>query len=401
LAPQIGRGVEVVGVAVRDLSKPRPGIPAEWLTDDALGLIASSQPDIVIELIGGHEPAASLIRAAFAAGASVVTANKALLGREGKELFALAEQAGVDLFFEAAVAGAIPIVRPLRESLVGDRITSAVGIVNGTTNFILEQMATQGMAFDAALAEAKRLGYAEEDPTNDVEGFDAASKVALLASLGFHTWVGSERVYREGITALTPADFRAAEVIGCVIKLLAVTTLSASGEVSARVHPALVPADHILATVSGAYNAIFLEAEHAGRLAFFGPGAGGVPTASAVIGDVVAVGRNRIREVITPVQVAERALPVRQIGQISTHYFMRFLVADAPGILARVGEVFARHGISVRSLNQVTDTTDTEQAQLGVLTHLALEADIQACIAELSRCDFVGSEVRMLRVEGL
>ncbi|MDR2620373.1 MAG: homoserine dehydrogenase [Propionibacteriaceae bacterium] len=401
LAAQIGRDFEIVGVAVRDLTKPRPGIPADWLTDDAAGLIIRSQPDIVVELIGGLEPAETLIRTAFANGAAVVTANKMLLGDQGQELFAQAQSAGVDLFFEAAVAGAIPIVRPLRESLVGERITEIVGVVNGTTNFIIEQMATKGMAFDAALAQAKQLGYAEEDASADVSGRDAAAKTALLASLGFHTWVNSGQVYREGITALTPEDFQAARTIGCVIKLLAVATLSADGAVSARVHPALVPADHTLATVSGAYNAIFLESEHAGKLAFFGPGAGGVPTATAVIGDIVTVGRNRIRGVTTRVQVSERALPVQGMGQVASHYFLRFQVADAPGILARVGEVFARHNISVRSLNQASDADATGRVQLTALTHLVLEADMQACLAELSHNDFVNGELRMLRVWGL
>ncbi|MDR1355054.1 MAG: homoserine dehydrogenase [Propionibacteriaceae bacterium] len=401
IAQQIGGSIELIGIAVRSTNAERPGIPHELLTADAMGLVVETRPDIVIELLGAPDTAESLIRAALLQGSGVVTANKALLGRSGRELFVLAQRWGADLFFEAAVAGAVPIVRALRESLVADDITSVVGIVNGTTNFIIEQMATRNVAFDVAFAQAQRLGYVEEDPTADIAGYDAASKAALLASLAFHTWVDSEQVYREGITNLTPADFQAARSINCVIKLLAVAQLSESGQLNVRVHPALLPVEHMLASVSGGYNAIFLQTTHAGRLAFFGAGAGGEPTATAVISDVIAVGRNRLRGVTAATPLLERNIPVQDITAVSTHYYLRFAVADVPGILAQVGEVFVRRNISVRALNQVTIDSENGEAQLGVLTHAASEADIQACVQELSACSFVAGEVRVLRAEGI
>ena len=291
LRARVGRPLELVGIAVRRDDRNRPGIDPGLFTTDAEALVTREDVDLVIELIGGIEPARSLILAALRHGASVVTANKALLAEDGATLFEAAERAGADLYFEAAVAGAIPIIRPLRESLVGDEITSVIGIVNGTTNYILDRMDTAGIGFAEALAEAQSSGYAEADPTADVEGFDAAAKAAILASLAFHTRVTGADVYREGITGITSADIASAHDIGCVVKLLAICQLSpaccpgaADRRVSVRVHPAMIPRSHPLAGVGDAYNAVFVESMSAGRLMFYGPGAGGSPTASAVLG---------------------------------------------------------------------------------------------------------------------
>ncbi|GAB3928488.1 hypothetical protein GCM10027613_45900 [Microlunatus endophyticus] len=305
LAMRIGRRLELIGVAVRRPSLPRPGIDAALLTTDVDSLVRRDDVDLVIELIGGIEPARSLIITALEHGASVVTANKALLAEDGTTLYAAAEKAGVDLYFEAAVAGAIPIIRPLRESLVGDEITSVMGIVNGTTNFILDKMDSEGSSFAETLEEAQALGYAEADPTADIEGFDAAAKAAILSSLAFHSRVSSADVYREGITEVTAGDIASAREMGCVVKLLAICALTDpddAGEraVSVRVHPAMIPRSHPLATVGGPYNAVFVESRSAGRLMFTGPGAGGQPTASAVLGDLVTVARNRLRGAAGP-----------------------------------------------------------------------------------------------------
>jgi homoserine dehydrogenase len=291
LRARVGRPLELVGIAVRRDDRDRPGIDPGLFTTDAEALVNREDIDLVIELIGGIEPARSLILAALRHGASVVTANKALLAEDGGTLFEAAQRGGADLYFEAAVAGAIPIIRPLRESLVGDEITSVIGIVNGTTNYILDRMDTAGIGFAEALTEAQALGYAEADPTADVEGFDAAAKAAILASLAFHTRVTGADVYREGITGITSADIASARDIGCVVKLLAICQLSppvagaAERRVSVRVHPAMIPRSHPLAGVGDAYNAVFVESMSAGRLMFYGPGAGGSPTASAVLGD--------------------------------------------------------------------------------------------------------------------
>ncbi|MFT4261786.1 MAG: homoserine dehydrogenase, partial [Nocardioides sp.] len=302
LAARVGAPLNLVGVAVRRLDAPREiEVPAELLTTDAAGLVAREDVDLVVEVIGGIEPARSLILSALEHGASVVTANKALLAEDGATLFEAAEKAGRDLYYEAAVAGAIPILRPLRESLAGDHVRKVMGIVNGTTNFILDKMDTLGAGFEETLAEAQELGYAEADPTADVEAFDAAAKAAILASLAFHTRVTASDVHREGIVEVTATDVASAKAMGSVVKLLAIAealpgTSGKAGEdaVSVRVHPVMIPRSHPLASVRGAYNAVFVEAESAGQLMFYGPGAGGAPTASAVLGDLVTVARNAV-----------------------------------------------------------------------------------------------------------
>jgi homoserine dehydrogenase len=327
-----------------------------------------------------------------------------LLAADGAPLFAAAEQAGVDLYFEAAVAGAIPIIRPLRESLVGDEITSVIGIVNGTTNYILDRMDTGGIGFEEALAEAQQSGYAEADPTADVEGFDAAAKAAILASLAFHTRVTGADVYREGITEVTPADIASAHDIGCVVKLLAICQLSPPAvpggndrTVSVRVHPAMIPRSHPLASVGGAYNAVFVESRSAGRLMFYGPGAGGSPTASAVLGDLVTVARNRLRGAVGPGESSYAARPVTKIGSVITRYHLSLEVADVVGVLATVAHVFAEHGVSIETVRQNGRGAD---AQLVIVTHHAQDGALSATVQSLRSLDVVREVTSVMRVEG-
>jgi homoserine dehydrogenase len=403
LRARVGRPLELVGIAVRRYDRDRPGIDPQLFTTGAEELVSRDDIDLVIEVIGGIEPARSLILAALRHGASVVTANKALLAVDGATLFEAAEQAGADLYFEAAVAGAIPIIRPLRESLVGDEITSVIGIVNGTTNYILDRMDTAGIGFAEALAEAQQLGYAEADPTADVEGFDAAAKAAILASLAFHTRVTGADVYREGITGITPADIASARDIGYVIKLLAICQLSppvagpADRTVSARVHPAMIPRSHPLAGVGDAYNAVFVESMSAGRLMFYGPGAGGSPTASAVLGDLVTVARNRMRGAVGPGESSYAARPVSEIGNVLTRYHLSLQVADKAGVLETIAHAFAEHGVSIETVRQNGRGAD---AQLVIVTHHAQDAALSATVRALRKLDVVREVTGVMRVEG-
>ncbi len=399
LRARIGRPLELVGIAVRDGGKRREGIDPALLTTEADALVRRGDLDLVIELMGGIEPARDLLLAAIEAGASVVTANKALLASEGGPLYAAAEAAGVDLYYEAAVAGAIPIIRPLRESLVGDEVLAVKGIVNGTTNFILDKMHSAGESFADVLAEAQALGYAEADPTADVEGFDAAAKAAILASLAFHSRVTLADVDREGITGVSLDDVEAAREMGCVIKLLADCTLSSDGRIAVGVHPTMVPVSHPLASIPGAYNAVFIESRNAGRLMFMGPGAGGQPTASAVMGDVVTAARNRVRGVAGPGESAYSARAITPSGEVSSRYYVALQVTDEPGVLAKVAACFGAHGVSLQAVRQ--DGGDGESwARLGVMTHVAPDADVRATIAELQRLPEVGAGVALMRVEG-
>jgi homoserine dehydrogenase len=403
LRARVGRPLELVGIAVRRDDRNRPGIDPGLFTTDAEALVTREDVDLVIELIGGIEPARSLILAALRHGASVVTANKALLAQDGAALFEAAERGAADLYFEAAVAGAIPIIRPLRESLVGDEITSVIGIVNGTTNYILDRMDTAGIGFAEALAEAQALGYAEADPTADVEGFDAAAKAAILASLAFHTRVTAADVYREGITGITSADIASAHDIGCVIKLLAICQLSplvagvADRRVSVRVHPAMIPRSHPLAGVGDAYNAVFVESMSAGRLMFYGPGAGGSPTASAVLGDLVTVARNRLRGAVGPGESSYAARPVSEISSVMTRYHLSLEVADRAGVLATIAHVFAEHDVSIETVRQ--NGRDAE-AQLVIVTHHAQDASLSATVRALRKLDVVRAVTSVMRVEG-
>ena len=394
---RIGSQVELKGVAVRDASKKRAGIDSKLITTDAAALAASGA-DIVIELIGGIEPAKTLIETAIKSGSSVVTANKALLAAHGAHLHKLAEEKGVDLFYEAAVAGAIPLIRPLRESLAGDKVRRVLGIVNGTTNFILSKMYAEGADYEAVLAEAQALGYAESDPTADVEGFDSAAKAAILAGIAFHTNVTSEDVYREGITKVTSGDIAAAKSMGYVIKLLAIAELSDDDKgVIVRVHPAMVPQSHPLASVRDAFNAVFVEAEAAGQMMFYGRGAGGDPTASSVLGDVVAAARNRLAGSLAPAQSIYADLQLRSIGDAKTSYYLNLRVADVPGVLAAISGEFAKHDVSIQAVRQ---DGIGEDADLVIRTHRATDAKLSATVNGLKNLPAVKEVVGVMRVEG-
>src|SRR5579871_3660635 len=397
LAARVGAPVQVAGVAVRRLGRARgvtvdPGL----ITTDAAGLVSRDDIDIVVEVIGGIEPARSLLLAALRSGKAVVTANKALLAEDGMTLHDAARAAGSDLYYEASVAGAIPLLRPLRESLAGDAVRRVLGIVNGTTNYILDQMDTSGAGFADALEEAQALGYAEADPTADVEGFDAAAKAAILAGLAFHTRVNAADVHREGITGVTPADIVSARTLGHVVKLLAICERG-DGGVSVRVHPAMIPRAHPLAGVREAYNAVFVEAQSAGRLMFYGAGAGGVPTASAVLGDIVAVARNRLAGTRGPDASTYAGLPVLPMGDTLTRYHVSLDVDDRPGVLAPVAEAFARHDVSIQAVRQ---TSRGDEALLVIVTHEARDADLAATILELTALPVVRAVASVMRVEG-
>jgi homoserine dehydrogenase len=353
--------------------------------------------DIVIELIGGIEPAKTYVRMALESGADVVTANKALIAAHGPELFDLAEQLGAQLYFEAAVGGAIPIIRPLRESLAGDKVNRVMGIVNGTTNFILDRMESTGADFDEALQDATDLGYAEADPTADIEAFDAASKASILASLAFHSEVPVEKVYREGITSITAMQMETARQAGYAVKLLAICERVDDGLV-ARVHPTLIPLTHPLAAVRGAYNAVFVEAESAGQLMFYGAGAGGPQTASAVLGDLVSAAKRHLAGgpgLYDSVHADLEALPVQRI---QTRYQITLQVSDLPGVLASIASIFATHGVSVETVSQSPAEQD---ALLTVMTHRASEADLEQVVASLRKNEAVKSVTSVIRVEGM
>ena len=402
LTARVGAPVELVGVAVRRIDAPRQvEVPDGLLTTDGLALVTRGDLDVVVEVIGGIEPARTLILAALEHGASVVTANKALLAEDGPTLFEAAEKAaggeGRDLYYEAAVAGAIPILRPLRESLAGDTVTRVLGIVNGTTNFILDKMDTAGSGFSEALEEAQELGYAEADPTADVEGFDAAAKAAILASLAFHTRVTAADVYREGISEVTASDVQSAREMGSVVKLLAIAEVTADGAVAVRVHPAMIPRSHPLASVREAYNAVFVESEAAGQLMFYGPGAGGAPTASAVLGDLVTVARNRLAGTRGMGESAYAARTVLPMGATTTRYHVAIDVDDRAGVLAAVATAFADHGVSIQTVRQEGRGLD---AQLVVVSHRATDAQLSATVDRLRAMDIVREVTSVMRVEG-
>src|SRR6195952_4590761 len=396
LAARIGRRVEVAGVAVRRPDR-HPEVPADLLTTDALGLVTRPDIDLVVEVIGGIEPARGLLLAAIGAGKSVVSANKALLAEDGVALHAAASEAGVDLYYEAAVAGAIPLLRPLRESLAGDQLRRVVGIVNGTTNYILSRMAETGAGFAEALAEATDLGYAEADPTADVDGFDAAAKAAILASLAFHTPVTASDVHREGISAVSATDVARATEIGCTVKLLAICERVGTDSVAVRVHPAMIPTTHPLAAVGGAFNAVFVEAEAAGQLMFYGQGAGGLPTASAVLGDLVAVARNRLAGAAGQGSTGYANLAVRPMDETPTRYHVSLDVADRPGVLATVAQEFAAHEVSISTVRQ---NGRGDAATLVIVTHSAPDAALSATIAALRQMPAVRGVTSVLRGEG-
>jgi homoserine dehydrogenase len=402
LGARIGATLDVVGVAVRDLDKPRnQAIPPQLLTTDADALVV--QADIVVELIGGIEPAKTLILRALESGADVITANKALLAAHGPELFGAAGKVGAQLYYEAAVAGAIPIIRPLRDSLAGDEVNRILGIVNGTTNFILDLMDTQGQSMEAALQTATDLGYAEADPTADIGGYDAQQKAALLAQLAFHTAIDVDEVAREGITEVTLDQVEQARAAGYVIKLLAICERIPDHGVSVRVHPTLVPREHPLAAVHGANNAVFVEAAAAGSLMFYGAGAGGPETASAVLGDIVSAAR---RHVVGGPGVEESThadLPMADPGVVPTSYHVSLQVKDEPGVLQQIAGVFSAENVSVEALNQSAPAHPEGEPGLATLviqTHRAQEAQLQRCVEQLGGLSVVDAVTGVIRVEG-
>jgi len=395
ITARTGLELAVHRIAVRDPSKDRPGIPSDLVTPDVMSLVGADDVDLVVEVMGGLEPAGTLILEALRAGKPVVTANKELIAARGPDLFQAAASAGVPLLFEAAVGGGIPIIRPLTETLAGEQVDRVLGIVNGTTNFILTEMAADGTEYEVALAEAQRLGYAEPDPTADVSGADAAAKAAILAGLAFGTWIDPERIHTEGIEAITQTDFRAADELGFVIRLLAVAERRDRG-VSARVHPLMLPVDHPLASIRGATNAIYIEGSSVGELLFAGPGAGGDPTATAVLGDVL----DAAREIAAGSQVAPaiRVAPgdVVDFGEIDTQWFIRLEVQDSPGVLSQIAAAFGGAEVSILSVRQ---EGRGDSATLLLVTHRAPEAAQQRAVGALRALDVVEAVASVIRVE--
>ena len=379
-------------------SAAREGINPSMITTDLNSIVNDPEINIVIEVMGGIEPARTLILEAIKNKKSVITANKALLATHGHELFNAADAAKVDLYYEAAVAGAIPIIRSMRESLAGDQITRVMGIVNGTTNYILTKMHEEGRAFSDVLKEAQSLGYAEADPTADIEGHDAAAKAALLASLAFHSTVTIDEVYCEGITGISIDDVNAAKAMGSVIKLLAIAELTVKDEISVRVHPVMLPNSHPLASVRNAFNAVYVESEAAGQLMFYGRGAGGAPTASAILGDLVAVTRHRAYSTVGYGESDYADLDIAPVGDVKSQFFVRLHVADKSGVLASIAQVFASENISIQTVRQAGLGSD---AELVVVTHAATESSLKDCIKKLTDMDIVSKVESVIRVEGV
>jgi homoserine dehydrogenase len=403
LTQRIGTRLNLTKILVRNTQATRDyELPNEYYTDSVDEVLEDA--DIVIELMGGIDPAYELIMRAIDQGASVVTGNKALLANRGNELYEAAAEAGVQLSFEASVGGAIPILRPLRDSLSGDKVTRIMGIVNGTTNYILDQMDSTGASFNDALAEAQRLGYAEADPSADVDGEDAAAKAAILAHLAFHAPFTLDEVYTQGISDISDLDHQAAADAGYVIKLLAIVEeLDEPSGVVLRVHPTLLPREHPLAAVRGAYNAVFVEAENAGELMFYGPGAGGSATASAVMGDVTSIAKRKLRGGPGRTHTARRELSSLDIGEATTRYMVVVRADDAPGVLAKVAGTFAEHQVSIKSMNQTPDVgsiEDHKTALLSFVTHRAKEAQLSKTLEATKELDVVQAVLSVMRVEG-
>lgn len=396
IALKTGLDLEVVRVAVRDRDKPRSfTLPAGVLTDDPRDVVSSPDVDLVVEVMGGQEPAGDFVLAALEAGKPVVTANKALIAERGTELIAAAEASGVPLLFEAAVGGGIPIIRPLTETLAGEQVARVLGIVNGTTNYILTEMAERGSTYEDALASAQALGYAEPDPSADVSGADAAAKAAILASLAFGTWVGIDDVHYEGIEEVSPADPSIATELGYAVKLLSVAAKTDTG-ICARVHPVMIPLAHPLASIRGATNAIFIEGPSIEELLFAGPGAGGEPTATAVLGDVI----DAAREILAGAQVSPRIKfspgELVSFGDVVTKIYVRLEVDDRPGVLAQIAGEFGKADVSIKSVRQEGEGSE---ATLLIITHRAPEARQQVALAALAGLTAVRSVCSVIRVE--
>lgn len=396
LSTRAGVKMELSRIAVRTI-KEHEGINAKLFTNDPFSVVNDPEIDLIIELIGGIDPARELILTAIENGKSVVTANKALLASHGAEMFTAAYAKGEDIYYEASVAGAIPIIRPMRDSLAGDFVTRIMGIVNGTTNYILTKMHEDGREFSEALKEAQDLGFAESDPTADVEGFDAAAKAAILSGLAFHTRVTVGDVYREGISEVTLEDVKIAKSMSHVIKLLAIAELTSTDEISVRVHPVMLHQSHPLASVRDAYNAVFVEAESAGSLMFYGRGAGGAPTASAILGDVVAVARHIALDSVGQRETDYADRNIAPIESTKTRYLIRLEVADKAGVLAAIANTFAIQGVSIQTVNQ---SGRNNEAEVTIVTHLATEGELKATVDALKKMDMVNRVASVIRVEG-
>ena len=396
LSTRAGVKIELARIAVRTI-KPYEGINPALFTTDPFSIVNDPEIDLIIEVIGGIEPARELIMTAIENRKSVVTANKALLASHGAEMFTAAYAKGEDIYYEASVAGAIPIIRPMRDSLAGDFVTRLMGIVNGTTNYILTKMHEDNREFADVLKEAQALGYAESDPTADVEGFDAAAKAAILSGLAFHTRVTVDDVYREGISNITLEDVNIAKSMDHVIKLLAIAELTPADEISVRVHPVMLHKSHPLASVRDAYNAVFVEAESAGSLMFYGRGAGGAPTASAILGDVVAVARHIALNSVGQRETDYADRDIAPIESTKTKFLIRLEVADKAGVLAAIATVFANHGVSIQTVNQAGRNND---AEVTIVTHRATEGELKATVASLKAMDMVNKISSVIRVEG-
>jgi homoserine dehydrogenase len=396
LSTRAGVKIELSRIAVRTI-KPHEGINPALFTTDPFSIVNDPEIDLIIEVMGGIEPARELIMTAIENRKSVVTANKALLASHGAEMFTAAYAKGEDIYYEASVAGAIPIIRPMRDSLAGDFVTRLMGIVNGTTNYILTKMHEDNREFADVLKEAQALGYAEADPTADIEGFDAAAKAAILSGLAFHTRVTVDDVYREGISKITLEDVNIAKSMDHVIKLLAIAELTPADEISVRVHPVMLHKSHPLASVRDAYNADFVEAESAGSLMFYGRGAGGAPTASAILGDVVAVARHIALNSVGQRETDYADRDIAPIETTKTKFLIRLEVADKAGVLAAIATTFANHGVSIQTVNQSGRNSD---AEVTIVTHLATEGELKATVAALKAMDIVNNISSVIRVEG-
>jgi len=396
LSTRAGVKMELARIAVRTI-KPHEGINLALFTTDPFSIVNDPEIDLIIEVMGGIEPARELIMTAIENRKSVVTANKALLASHGAEMFTAAYAKGEDIYYEASVAGAIPIIRPMRDSLAGDFVTRLMGIVNGTTNYILTKMHEDNREFGDVLKEAQALGYAEADPTADIEGFDAAAKAAILSGLAFHTRVTVDDVYREGISKITLEDVTIAKSMDHVIKLLAIAELTPADEISVRVHPVMLHKSHPLASVRDAYNAVFVEAESAGSLMFYGRGAGGAPTASAILGDVVAVARHIALNSVGQRETDYADRDIAPIETTKTKFLIRLEVADIAGVLAAIATTFANHGVSIQTVNQTGRNSD---AEVTIVTHLATEGELKATVESLKTMDMVNKISSVIRVEG-
>jgi homoserine dehydrogenase len=396
LSTRAGVKMELSRIAVRTI-KPYEGINPALFTTDPFSIVNDPEIDLIIEVMGGIEPARELIMTAIENRKSVVTANKALLASHGAEMFTAAYAKGEDIYYEASVAGAIPIIRPMRDSLAGDFVTRLMGIVNGTTNYILTKMHEDNREFADVLKEAQALGYAEADPTADIEGFDAAAKAAILSGLAFHTRVTVDDVYREGISKITLEDVTIAKSMDHVIKLLAIAELTPADEISVRVHPVMLHKSHPLASVRDAYNAVFVEAESAGSLMFYGRGAGGAPTASAILGDVVAVARHIALNSVGQRETDYADRDIAPIETTKTKFLIRLEVADKAGVLAAIATTFANHGVSIQTVNQAGRNSD---AEVTIVTHLATEGELKATVESLKAMDMVNKISSVIRVEG-